>query len=73
LQLQEFQFQFQALLVLVFLIKTLTMETSKAMEESDVGILCYISQLPGFRGILKQRQVIPQIPQPHKHTINVQV
>ncbi|XP_011032432.1 PREDICTED: multisubstrate pseudouridine synthase 7 isoform X3 [Populus euphratica] len=31
------------------------METSKAMEESDVGILCYISQLPGFRGILKQR------------------
>ncbi|KAJ6918461.1 multisubstrate pseudouridine synthase 7 [Populus alba x Populus x berolinensis] len=31
------------------------METSKATEESDVGILCYISQLPGFRGILKQR------------------
>ncbi|KAM2895459.1 hypothetical protein FF1_010561 [Malus domestica] len=24
-------------------------------EESDVGIFCYISQLPGFRGILKQR------------------
>ncbi|KAJ6413825.1 hypothetical protein OIU84_006599 [Salix udensis] len=31
------------------------METSKTMEEPDVGILCYISQLPGFRGILKQR------------------
>ncbi|KAH6819095.1 Pseudouridine synthase family protein [Perilla frutescens var. frutescens] len=26
-----------------------------SVEESDVGILCYISQLPGFRGILKQR------------------
>ncbi|KDP23645.1 hypothetical protein JCGZ_23478 [Jatropha curcas] len=25
------------------------------IEERDVGILCYISQLPGFRGILKQR------------------
>ncbi|PKI47166.1 hypothetical protein CRG98_032437 [Punica granatum] len=25
------------------------------MDESEVGILCYISQLPGFRGILKQR------------------
>ncbi|WCJ43912.1 hypothetical protein M5689_024619 [Euphorbia peplus] len=25
------------------------------MEESEVGISCYISQLPGFRGILKQR------------------
>ncbi|KAK4787053.1 hypothetical protein SAY86_010886 [Trapa natans] len=25
------------------------------MDESDVGIHCYISQLPGFRGILKQR------------------
>ncbi|KAH9611437.1 hypothetical protein KSS87_000168 [Heliosperma pusillum] len=28
---------------------------SKNVEESDVGILCYISNLPGFRGILKQR------------------
>ncbi|CAO2837057.1 unnamed protein product [Amaranthus hypochondriacus] len=28
---------------------------SKNVDESDVGILCYISQLPGFRGILKQR------------------
>ncbi|XP_047342488.1 multisubstrate pseudouridine synthase 7 [Impatiens glandulifera] len=27
----------------------------KSVEEADVGILCYISQLPGFRGILKQR------------------
>ncbi|KAK9735300.1 hypothetical protein RND81_04G197000 [Saponaria officinalis] len=27
----------------------------KIVEESDVGILCYISNLPGFRGILKQR------------------
>ncbi|GMN25425.1 hypothetical protein TIFTF001_000927 [Ficus carica] len=27
----------------------------KALEESDVGIFCYISHLPGFRGILKQR------------------
>ncbi|VFQ70338.1 unnamed protein product [Cuscuta campestris] len=25
------------------------------IEESDVGISCFISQLPGFRGILKQR------------------
>ncbi|KAK2992406.1 hypothetical protein RJ640_027854 [Escallonia rubra] len=25
------------------------------MEEADVGISCYISPLPGFRGILKQR------------------
>ncbi|CAH9068132.1 unnamed protein product [Cuscuta europaea] len=25
------------------------------IDESDVGISCYISQLPGFRGILKQR------------------
>ena len=28
---------------------------SKNIDESDVGILCYISQVPGFRGILKQR------------------
>ncbi|XP_027163994.1 multisubstrate pseudouridine synthase 7 [Coffea eugenioides] len=27
----------------------------KSIDESDVGIFCYISQLPGFRGILKQR------------------
>ncbi|XP_073128130.1 multisubstrate pseudouridine synthase 7 [Henckelia pumila] len=26
-----------------------------SIEESDVGILCYISHLPGFRGILKHR------------------
>ncbi|KAG8391024.1 hypothetical protein BUALT_Bualt01G0145000 [Buddleja alternifolia] len=26
-----------------------------SVEESDVGILCYISHLPGFRGTLKQR------------------
>ncbi|RXI01971.1 hypothetical protein DVH24_015320 [Malus domestica] len=28
---------------------------TKTTEESDVGIFCYISQLPGFRGVLKQR------------------
>ncbi|XP_061340409.1 multisubstrate pseudouridine synthase 7 isoform X1 [Gastrolobium bilobum] len=27
----------------------------KTQEEPDVGISCYISNLPGFRGILKQR------------------
>ncbi|XP_024017328.1 multisubstrate pseudouridine synthase 7 [Morus notabilis] len=27
----------------------------KTLDESDVGIFCYISNLPGFRGILKQR------------------
>ncbi|GAY44694.1 hypothetical protein CUMW_083820 [Citrus unshiu] len=27
----------------------------KTLDESDVGILCFISNLPGFRGILKQR------------------
>ncbi|TYI57633.1 hypothetical protein E1A91_D11G295300v1 [Gossypium mustelinum] len=31
---------------------SLTMTT---ITESDVGILCFISNLPGFRGILKQR------------------
>ncbi|TYK28792.1 pseudouridylate synthase 7-like protein isoform X1 [Cucumis melo var. makuwa] len=29
--------------------------TTKSIGESDVGILSYISSLPGFRGILKQR------------------
>ncbi|KAE8653624.1 hypothetical protein Csa_007328 [Cucumis sativus] len=29
--------------------------TTKSVGESDVGILSYISSLPGFRGILKQR------------------
>ncbi|XP_015875445.2 multisubstrate pseudouridine synthase 7 isoform X2 [Ziziphus jujuba] len=33
--------------------KTLTL--MKTLDEKDVGIFCYISQLPGFRGILKQR------------------
>ncbi|GLT32711.1 hypothetical protein SLA2020_073560 [Shorea laevis] len=33
--------------------RTLTQMTT--ITESDVGILCFISQLPGFRGILKQR------------------
>ncbi|GAB4835987.1 hypothetical protein Ancab_000906 [Ancistrocladus abbreviatus] len=28
---------------------------TKNQEEADVGIFCYMSQLPGFRGILKQR------------------
>ncbi|XP_021762368.1 multisubstrate pseudouridine synthase 7-like isoform X1 [Chenopodium quinoa] len=27
----------------------------KSIDEPDVGILCYISHLPGLRGILKQR------------------
>ncbi|KAL9259678.1 hypothetical protein AKJ16_DCAP07422 [Drosera capensis] len=31
------------------------MGAGKTMEESDVGISCYISKLPGFVGILKQR------------------
>lgn len=35
--------------------KTLTTTTMKTLDESDVGILCFISNLPGFRGILKQR------------------
>ncbi|KAH9688053.1 TRUD domain-containing protein [Citrus sinensis] len=36
--------------------KTLTTTTTmKTLDESDVGILCFISNLPGFRGILKQR------------------
>ncbi|PSS26725.1 Multisubstrate pseudouridine synthase [Actinidia chinensis var. chinensis] len=33
-----------------------TLETAmKTLDEADVGIVCYISPLPGFRGILKQR------------------
>ncbi|KAJ4898513.1 Pseudouridine synthase family protein [Raphanus sativus] len=32
-----------------------TSEGTKTVDESDVGISCFISQLPGFRGILKQR------------------
>uniref|UniRef100_A0A803PZ05 TRUD domain-containing protein n=2 Tax=Cannabis sativa TaxID=3483 RepID=A0A803PZ05_CANSA len=27
----------------------------KNLDESDVGVFCYISNLPGFRGVLKQR------------------
>ncbi|WMV11765.1 hypothetical protein MTR67_005150, partial [Solanum verrucosum] len=38
-----------------FLEHTLLPATMKTMDESDVGISCYISNLPGFRGILKQR------------------
>ncbi|KAL9290328.1 putative tRNA pseudouridine(13) synthase [Arabidopsis thaliana] len=30
-------------------------EGMKTVDEADVGISCFISQLPGFRGILKQR------------------
>ncbi|CAA7041194.1 unnamed protein product [Microthlaspi erraticum] len=30
-------------------------EGMKTVDETDVGISCFISQLPGFRGILKQR------------------
>ena len=30
----------------------------KTLDESDVGIFCYISHLPGFRGVLKQRLYI---------------
>ncbi|KAI4350051.1 hypothetical protein L6164_010576 [Bauhinia variegata] len=32
-----------------------TVTAMKTLEESDVGIFCYISNLPGFRGVLKQR------------------
>ncbi|KAK9293195.1 hypothetical protein L1049_021184 [Liquidambar formosana] len=32
-----------------------TLTAMKTLDESDVGIFCYISKLPGFRGILKQR------------------
>ncbi|CAL9219613.1 unnamed protein product [Arabidopsis halleri] len=32
-----------------------TVEGMKTVDEADVGISCFISQLPGFRGILKQR------------------
>ncbi|KAJ0014755.1 hypothetical protein Pint_20536 [Pistacia integerrima] len=35
--------------------KTLTTVKMKTLDESDVGIFCFISNLPGFRGILKQR------------------
>ncbi|KAG0448010.1 hypothetical protein HPP92_028042, partial [Vanilla planifolia] len=28
---------------------------AKALDESDVGICCYVSSLPGFRAVLKQR------------------
>ncbi|KAL5770672.1 hypothetical protein ACOSP7_014826 [Xanthoceras sorbifolium] len=37
--------------------RTLTTTTSlmKSIDETDVGIFCYISNLPGFRGVLKQR------------------
>lgn len=31
--------------------------TMNSMEEHDVGITCYISNLPGFRGVLKQRLI----------------
>ncbi|XP_065852993.1 multisubstrate pseudouridine synthase 7 [Euphorbia lathyris] len=35
--------------------RALTATVKTTMDESEVGIFCYISQLPGFRGILKQR------------------
>ncbi|CAN8260429.1 unnamed protein product [Cochlearia groenlandica] len=35
--------------------KAQAFEGIKTVEEADVGISCFISQLPGFRGILKQR------------------
>ncbi|XP_038878533.1 pseudouridylate synthase 7 homolog isoform X3 [Benincasa hispida] len=34
---------------------SITVMSTKSIGESDVGILSYISSLPGFRGILKQR------------------
>ena len=37
-----------------------TSEGMKTVDESDVGISCFISQLPGFRGILKQRLLLDQ-------------
>ncbi|GAB2238876.1 hypothetical protein Droror1_Dr00024789 [Drosera rotundifolia] len=36
-------------------VAAVAMGAGKTMEESDVGISCYISKLPGFVGILKQR------------------
>lgn len=30
------------------------------IDESKVGIFCFISKLPGFRGILKQRSSLPK-------------
>ena len=32
-----------------------TRAMAKTLDESDVGITCYVSSLPGFRGVLKQR------------------
>ncbi|XVE62830.1 hypothetical protein DITRI_Ditri06bG0151600 [Diplodiscus trichospermus] len=32
-----------------------TLTSMATITESDVGIVCFISQLPGFRGVLKQR------------------
>ena len=35
------------------------------VDESNVGIFCFISNLPGFRGILKQRSYSSQKKQRH--------
>ncbi|KAK0599386.1 hypothetical protein LWI29_004806 [Acer saccharum] len=35
--------------------RTTTATLMTSVDESDVGISCYISNLPGFRGVLKQR------------------
>ncbi|XP_028549259.1 multisubstrate pseudouridine synthase 7 [Dendrobium catenatum] len=32
-----------------------TLAMAKSVDESDVGIYCYVSSLPGFRAVLKQR------------------
>ncbi|XP_026660556.2 pseudouridylate synthase 7 homolog isoform X2 [Phoenix dactylifera] len=32
-----------------------TLAMAKSLDENDVGISCYVSSLPGFRGVLKQR------------------
>ncbi|ONK74350.1 uncharacterized protein A4U43_C03F5330 [Asparagus officinalis] len=32
-----------------------TLAMAKTLDESDVGISCYVSSLPGLRGVLKQR------------------
>ncbi|XP_073108058.1 uncharacterized protein [Elaeis guineensis] len=32
-----------------------TLAMAKSLDEPDVGISCYVSSVPGFRGVLKQR------------------
>nr|CAD1828049.1 unnamed protein product [Ananas comosus var. bracteatus] len=43
------------LLLLLSLLPGKTLAMAKTLDESHVGISCYVSSLPGFRGVLKQR------------------